>query len=81
VSITFGVTTITAIVGKSEFSREWVEGGAAEVGDLQAKVLLEDLPAVPEIGSTVIYQDRPFKVGNRSVQPGGLVGEFEIWNK
>ena len=78
VSITFGSTTITAIVGESEFSRELVEGGFAEAGNLQSKVLLADLPAVPEIGSTVIYQDRPFKVLSRAIQPGGLVGEFEL---
>lgn len=78
VSITFGQTTITAVVAKSDFSRELVEGGFAESGDLQAKVLLADLPAVPEIGSTVIYQERPFKVASKAIQPNGLVGEFEL---
>lgn len=78
VSITFGQTTITAVVAKSDFSRELVEGGFAESGDLSAKILLEDLTTVPEIGSTVIYQARPFKVASKAIQPGGLVGEFEL---
>ena len=78
VSITFGQTTITAVVAKSDFSQELVAGGFAESGDLSAKVLLADLPAVPEIGSTVIYQERPFKVASKAIQPGGLVGEFEL---
>jgi hypothetical protein len=78
VSITFGSTTITAIVGESDFSRELVEGGFAEAGNLQSKVLLSDLPAVPQIGSTVIYQDRPFKVASLAIQPGGLIGEIEL---
>ena len=78
VSVTFGSTTITAIVGESEFSRELVEGGFAESGNLQSKVLLADLPAVPEIGSAVTYHTRPFKVASRAIQPGGLVGEFEL---
>jgi len=78
VSITFGTTTITAIVGEAEFSRELVEGGFAEAGNLQSKVLLSDLAAVPAIGSAVTYQGRQFKVASRAIQPGGLVGEFEL---
>jgi hypothetical protein len=78
VSITFGQTTITAIVAKTDLARELMEGGFAESGDLSAKVLLADLPAVPAIGSAVTYQARPYKVASKAIQPGGLVGEFEI---
>ena len=78
VSITFGVTTITAIVGESEFSRDLMEGGFAEAGNLQSKVLLSDLSTVPAIGSAVTYQDRAFKVSSRAIQPGGLIGEFDL---
>lgn len=78
VSITFGTTTITGIVAESQFTRELVEGGFSEAGTYQCKVLLEDLPGNPVIGSPVVYQDRPFKVSSVAIQPGSLVGEFEI---
>lgn len=78
VSIIFGTKEITAIVAESQFSRELVEGGFAEAGDLKCKLLLSDLPATPEIGSPVIYEKRPFKVSSRAIQPGSLIGEFDL---
>lgn len=78
VSITFGATTITAIVAESEFSRELEAGGFADAGELQSKVLLADLPGVPEIGSAVTYQEKTYRVDKRAIQPGGLIGEFTL---
>ncbi len=78
VSITFGVTAITALVGESPFSRDLTEGGFADSGTLKTKILLADLPTLPPIGSLVTYQDRAYKVSTQALQPGGQIGEFEL---
>lgn len=78
VSITFGETTITAIVAESELSRELVAGGFADSGEIQVKALLDDLPATPEIGSAATYNGTNYKVDKRAIQPGGLIGEFTL---
>jgi hypothetical protein len=79
VSITFGTNpAITAIVAESEFGRELVGGGFAEVGDLQCKILLSDLPTAPANGDPVTYNGRAFKVTSVSIQPGSLIGEFNL---
>ena len=78
VSITFGAVTITGIVAESQFSRELVDGGFAEAGNLQSKILLNDLPSLPDIGSPVTYQEKSYRVHSRAIQPNGLIGEFEL---
>ena len=81
VSIIFGpatATAITAIVAESEFGRELVGGGFAEVGDLHCKILLIELPSAPAIGSPGTYNGRTFKVTSVAIQPGSLIGEFNL---
>lgn len=78
VSITFGITTIIAIVAEAEFGRELATGGFTETGDLSCKLLLSDLPAAPAIGHTVAYNNRIFRVSSVAKQPGSMVGEFTL---
>lgn len=79
VPITFGAEPeITAIVAGGEFSRELMQGGFAEAGNYQVKLLISDLPTAPANGDPVTYQERVFRVSNVAVQPGGLIGEYEI---
>lgn len=78
VSIIFGETEITAIVAEAEFGRELATGGYAETGDLACKLLLADLPAAPANGDPGTYNGRTFKVNSVSIQPGSLVGEFNL---
>lgn len=78
VSITFGSTVITALVAENEFSRELAAGGFAEAGDLSVKLLLADLTIAPTHGDPVTYQTRSFRVSQKAIQPGGLVGEFTL---
>ena len=78
VAITFGSTAITGMVAEAEFGRELVGGGYAETGDLQAKILLADLTTVPAIGLAVTYNARTFRVTSVAIQPGSLIGEFNL---
>ena len=79
VPITFGANLeITAIVAESEFGRELASGGFAEIGDLHSKILLSDLPMAPANGNPVTYNGRTFKVNSVSIQPGSLIGEFNL---
>ena len=78
VPISFGATSITAIVAESEFSRDLVDGGFAASAELKSKVLLSDLPSIPSLGTSVTYQGEPFKVSKVAIQPGGLIGEFTL---
>ena len=78
VSVTFGSTTITAIVAEVEFGRELAAGGFAETGDMQCKILLADLTATPAIGSSAAYNGRAFRVQGVAIPPGSLIGEFTL---
>jgi hypothetical protein len=79
VAITFGENPpITAIVAEAEFGRELVGGGYAETGDLACKLLLADLPTAPGNGTAGTYNGRTFKVNSVSIQPGSLIGEFNL---
>ena len=76
VPITIGGQEITAVVNESPFGRELAEGGFADDGDIEFKILLSDLETLPGIATAVIYKDRPFRIQRPAIQPGGLVGEF-----
>lgn len=78
VSITFGQTTITAVVGESEDFRELVEGGFAQTGDKASRILLADLPSIPVTGSAVSYNGRYYKVGPIINPPGSLTALFQL---
>lgn len=78
VSITMAGQTVTAIVNENALSRELVEGGFAESGNLQVKALLADFSTVPAIGAAASYNGRAYTVTSRMVAPGATVGEFEI---
>lgn len=78
VSLTLGETTVTALVKDSAMSRELVEGGFADEGAVEAKVLLADLPMQPSLGMTANYKSRPMRVSSLSIQPGGLIAELSL---
>ena len=78
VAIEIGGATVTAIVNESPFSRELVEGGFADGGEIEVKVLLSDLPALPSLGTAAVYRERSFRVQRVAFQPGGLVGELTL---
>ena len=76
VSITIDGETVTAIVSESQFARELMEGGFADEGDIEVKVLLSDLTQIPSIGKQVSFRSRNFRVSRVGTQPGALVGEI-----
>ncbi len=76
VPITIDGENITAIVNESPYGRELVEGGFAEDGDIEFKILLSDLENTPEIKTPVTYKSRSFRVQKPAIQPGSLIGEF-----
>lgn len=78
VPITFGETIISAIVAEAEFSRDLVAGGFAANAEINCKLLLEDLPTIPSLGTAATYQETPFKISRVAIQPGGLIGEFTL---
>ena len=76
VSITIDGETVTAIVSESQFARELMEGGFADEGDIEVKVLLADLTQIPSLGKPVSFRSRNFRVSRVGTQPGALVGEI-----
>jgi hypothetical protein len=78
VSITFGSSEISAIVGESELGRELAAGGFAETGDLSVKLLTSDLSAPPVIGDSASFNGRSYKVSSVARQPGSLVSECNL---
>jgi hypothetical protein len=76
VSITIDGETVTAIVSESQFARELMEGGFADEGDIEVKVLLSDLTQIPSLGKPVLFRSRNFRVSRVGTQPGALVGEI-----
>lgn len=76
VSITIDSETVTAIVSESQFARELMEGGFADEGDIEVKVLLSDLAQIPSLGKPVSFRSRNFRISRVGTQPGALVGEI-----
>lgn len=76
VSITIDGETVTAIVAESQFARELMEGGFADEGEIEVKVLLSDLAEIPSLGKPVSFRSRNFRVSRVGTQPGALVGEI-----
>lgn len=76
VSITIDSEVVTAIVAESQFSRELMEGGFADEGDIDVKVLLSDLAQIPSLGKVVVFRSRNFRVSRVGTQPGAFVGEI-----
>lgn len=76
VSITIDGETVTAIVSESQFARELMEGGFADEGDIEVKLLLSDLTQIPSLGKPVVFRSRNFRVSRVGTQPGSLVGEI-----
>jgi hypothetical protein len=76
VSITIDGETVTAIVSESQFARELMEGGFADEGDIEVKVLFSDLTQIPSLGKPVSFRSRNFRVSRVGTQPGALVGEI-----
>lgn len=76
VPITIGGETITAVVNESPFGRELVNGGFADEGDIEFKILLSDLTDLPGITTPCVYKERPFRIQRPAIQPGGFIGEF-----
>lgn len=78
VSITIGETEVTAIVNESDFGRELASGGFAQTGDLNAKVLLADLPEAPSIGTAATYRAATYRVQSIATQPGSYITELTL---
>ena len=76
VSITIDSEVVTAIVSESQFARELMEGGFADEGDIEIKVLLSDLAQIPSLGKPVVFRSRNFRVSKVGTQPGAFVGEI-----
>lgn len=76
VAITINGQDIAAIVNESPFSRELMEGGFADDGDIEVKFLLSDLSAIPSLGTSAVYRSRNFRVSRVAIQPGSLIGEI-----
>jgi|TARA_R110000803_G_scaffold41295_2_gene88880 hypothetical protein len=76
VSITIDSEVVTAIVSESQFARELMEGGFADEGDIEIKVLLSDLAQIPSLGKPVVFRSRNFRVSRVGTQPGAFVGEI-----
>ncbi len=69
---------ITAIVAESPFAKELREGGIATEASVDAKILLADLSELPAHGTPAEYKGEPFKISRITIQPGGLIGEYEL---
>jgi len=79
VGITFGTAPeIQALVSEAAMSRELVTGGAQESVDYIARVLIEDLPAEPVLGSPVTYSGLPLKIHKRLNPQNHPIGEFML---
>lgn len=78
VPLTLNGSEVVAVVNESAFGRELMEGGFAEDADVQVKVLLADLAALPSIGAAASYNGRTFRVQRFAIQPGTLVGEYTL---
>lgn len=76
VTITIIDTEVIAVVNESQFSRDLMEGGFADDGEIEVKFLLSDLTSTPNLGASVSYRSRNFKVSQIGTHPGSLVGEI-----
>ncbi|MES2995896.1 MAG: hypothetical protein V4733_03710 [Verrucomicrobiota bacterium] len=78
VSVIFGATTVTAVVEDSEFSRELVEGGFAEAGNVETRALKADFTTLPIIGSPATWNDRSFRIASITAHPTSPVLIFSL---
>lgn len=78
VPVTIGGEAITAVAAENELSRELVEGGFADEGEVEIKVLLSDLATLPSRGTACAYSGRSYRVQTMRIQPGGLIGEYVL---
>jgi hypothetical protein len=78
VSIQIDDAQITAIVNEVDMARDLVEGGFAEEGDVDAKVLACDLPKKPMIGRECHYGGRKYRVATVRSREGGQVMHLRL---
>lgn len=78
VAITINGDTISAVVNDSPYSRELIEGGFANDGEISVKCLTADLSTTPAIGQTCSYKSRSFLISSVSIQPGSAVAEIQM---
>lgn len=76
--IKFGAETITALINEAPLSRELIEGGFSEAGDVEVKILLSDLTFIPALGGAAEYLGKQFRVSRVAIPPGGLIGEYML---
>jgi hypothetical protein len=62
VSIQIEDAEILAVVSTVDVARELVEGGFAENGEVEAKILEVELPTTAENGKPAIYQGRKYRI-------------------
>lgn len=78
VSMTIAGTAIVAVVNQAPFGRELMDGGFADEGEVDAKVLLSDLPTLPSIGTAAVFAGRSLRVARVNIRTGGLIGELTL---
>jgi hypothetical protein len=78
VSIEIDGQELMAVVNESPYSRELIEGGFANEGDIEAKALMSEMAAEPAIGGTAKYKGRDFRIAETTVQPGSDIIEFRL---
>jgi len=62
VSIQIEDTELLAVVNTVDVARELVEGGFAENGEVEAKILADELPTTAANGKPAIYQGRKYRI-------------------
>ena len=73
VSVEIDGTVVTAVVNEVDVGRDLLEGGFAEEGDVDAKVLAGDLPKKPMIGRACHYAGRAYRVATVRARENGQV--------
>lgn len=73
-----GGQSVTVVAAENELSRELIDGGFADEGDVEIKALLSDLATLPARGTACTYNGRGYKVHIMRIQPGGLIGEYVL---
>jgi len=75
VAVTINNQTITAVVNESPFSRDLIDGGFADSGEVSVKFLIADLTTAAAIGQSAVYRERSFRIQTLTIQPGSKVAE------
>lgn len=79
VPVQVGEANLMGIVNEVDLARELIEGGFAEEGDVDAKVLADELPTdVPPLGLSCAYGGRRYRVESVRSREGAPVVHLRL---